>query len=300
MLVATPAGISSNVIVNHAPSPDTAYLESTQTRVQIVSPSLRRVTTTSQYATRSAALTEVHVCNYGELVLPAAAYVCQIDVINYGVVRGVSNLTECPQSGGYYDASDSAVPSTCGGAAATGVIHGCTDTTYAAYSPLATVDDGTCVEAPPPVGDILGCMYPIATNYNPDATRDDLSCVFGPSGGGGAGDSGGGGGGGNYSSSTGPPHGDHDGASSGGSCCHCADGLANLTALVLEQHAMQREQLELLRGQSDAIQRVGGTNECARFVRGEGEANRTCFMLPADVPDPTDEFQILPDGVPSR
>ena len=158
------------------------------------------------------------------------------------------------------------------------------NSSFATYSPLATEDDGTCIEVPEPVGDILGCMYPAAINYDSVATRDDLSCVFGTAGR--SGEGGGSNSGGGTQSSSGS-----------GSCCGCNDGMANLAMLVREQHEMQREQLQLLRNQTQSIKRIDQANECARFVRGEGHANRTCFMIPADVPDPTDEFQILPNGM---
>ena len=103
------------MIVNLAPALDTKHRETAQTRIQIVSPALRRMITTTQYLTSSALLTSVHICISGELVLPSYAYVCDIEVVNDGVVRGVSNLTECPQSGGYFDSMDSKA-TMCGGA----------------------------------------------------------------------------------------------------------------------------------------------------------------------------------------
>jgi len=207
-------------------------------------------------------------------------------------------LTECPrsptQSGGYFDASGSNAPTQCGGTPATGVVQGCMNASSAAYAPLATVDDGTCDMASSLEGDVLGCMYPQATNYDPAATRDDLSCIFGALVSGSS-DNGGNDAGSGADFSVG-----NGGGSIGSACCSsCTNGLSDLAALIRQQHTMQQEQLELLRNQTNDIRRIDRANECARFVRGEGEANRTCFMLPADVPDPTDEFQILPEGVPT-
>lgn len=46
---------------------------------------------------------------------------------------------------------------------------GCTDNTFANYDPLATQDDGTCIN-------LEGCTDPTADNYDPDATIEDGSC----------------------------------------------------------------------------------------------------------------------------
>lgn len=50
---------------------------------------------------------------------------------------------------------------------------GCTDPEAFNYDPLANEDDGGCI----PV--ILGCTNDLAVNYNPNANTDDGSCEFG-------------------------------------------------------------------------------------------------------------------------
>ncbi|MFT5184313.1 MAG: hypothetical protein ACI84C_001443 [Flavobacteriales bacterium] len=50
------------------------------------------------------------------------------------------------------------------------VRYGCTDTTFANYDALATVDDGSC-------GNIPGCTNPAADNYDSTATIDDGTCI---------------------------------------------------------------------------------------------------------------------------
>ncbi len=50
------------------------------------------------------------------------------------------------------------------------VRYGCTDSAFANYDPLATVDDGSC-------GNIPGCTNPNADNYDSTATIDDGSCI---------------------------------------------------------------------------------------------------------------------------
>jgi hypothetical protein len=49
-------------------------------------------------------------------------------------------------------------------------VFGCTDPSASNYDPLATNDDGSCLQS--------GCTYPNAVNYNAAAIVDDGSCVF--------------------------------------------------------------------------------------------------------------------------
>ena len=48
-------------------------------------------------------------------------------------------------------------------------VYGCTDSGYQEYDPLATVDDGSCVNL-----HIYGCTDATAFNYNPSATINDI------------------------------------------------------------------------------------------------------------------------------
>jgi hypothetical protein len=63
-------------------------------------------------------------------------------------------------------------------------IYGCTNAGYQNYNKDATVDDGSCSNAPidvpptPPTEYVYGCTYPTALNYNPAANVDDHSCEF--------------------------------------------------------------------------------------------------------------------------
>ena len=51
-------------------------------------------------------------------------------------------------------------------------IYGCTDSTALNYSPLATIDDGSCSYC------ITGCTDSLAINYDPLAACDDGSCSY--------------------------------------------------------------------------------------------------------------------------
>lgn len=53
---------------------------------------------------------------------------------------------------------------------------GCTDETAINYEPLASIDDGSCIDA------VYGCTDALALNYNPDANSDDGSCIIALSG----------------------------------------------------------------------------------------------------------------------
>jgi len=52
------------------------------------------------------------------------------------------------------------------------------DAAFDNYNPAATVDDGSCANAP--VDPIPGCMDAAFDNYNPAATVDDGSCAYSP------------------------------------------------------------------------------------------------------------------------
>ena len=55
-------------------------------------------------------------------------------------------------------------------------VSGCTDINAINYNPLATIDDGSCIDP------IVGCMIPTALNYNPEAnitcTPIEECCIF--------------------------------------------------------------------------------------------------------------------------
>ena len=53
-----------------------------------------------------------------------------------------------------------------------GDISGCTDPTAFNYSPLATIDDGNCIDT------AFGCTDIAATNYDPAANTNDGSCAY--------------------------------------------------------------------------------------------------------------------------
>jgi len=55
-------------------------------------------------------------------------------------------------------------------------VPGCTDSTALNYSPLATIDDSSCVYC------IYGCVDSTALNYDPLATCNDSSCLYGIAG----------------------------------------------------------------------------------------------------------------------
>jgi len=77
----------------------------------------------------------------------------------------------------------------------TGLVEGCTNPLACNYNELATVDNGSCIEAEEYYdcdgdcitdtdGDgvcdeleILGCIEPMACNYNPDAT-EEIDCIY--------------------------------------------------------------------------------------------------------------------------
>jgi hypothetical protein len=54
----------------------------------------------------------------------------------------------------------------------TTIVYGCTNPYSINFSPLANVDDGSCV----PI--VFGCNDVDALNYNPDANMNDGSCIF--------------------------------------------------------------------------------------------------------------------------
>ena len=58
-------------------------------------------------------------------------------------------------------------------------VSGCMDPNAINYNPLATIDDNSCVMAPPNNTTLVGgCMDPAAPNYDPDADYDNGSCQF--------------------------------------------------------------------------------------------------------------------------
>lgn len=61
-----------------------------------------------------------------------------------------------------------------GGGGSPVLIYGCTNPIATNYNPSATVDDGSCQLAPPPIN---GCTDPTAFNYDPTANNDDGSCI---------------------------------------------------------------------------------------------------------------------------
>ena len=56
------------------------------------------------------------------------------------------------------------------------LVYGCTDSNSINYNPLATIDDGSCVNDT--LVTIYGCMDSLALNYNPLANADDGSCIY--------------------------------------------------------------------------------------------------------------------------
>ena len=50
-------------------------------------------------------------------------------------------------------------------------IYGCTNSSALNYNPIATFDDGSCIDS------IMGCTDELAFNYNPLANFDDDSCI---------------------------------------------------------------------------------------------------------------------------
>ena len=56
-----------------------------------------------------------------------------------------------------------------------GVTYGCTNPEATNYDPLATIDDGSCINI---IRYPTGCTNPQAANYDPSAVLDDGSCIF--------------------------------------------------------------------------------------------------------------------------
>jgi len=139
----------------------------------------RQIVTTKTLYTSTVNLTGVNVCvdNGGTLDLSANVYICGAEVVNRGLVTGVSSVTECSSdtSGGFYYAGNPTGSTACGTGVAEGQVGGCMNSDSPLYSPMAGASDGSCST----VG-LHGCTYPIAANYDPLAQTNDGSCILAP------------------------------------------------------------------------------------------------------------------------
>ena len=95
-------------------------------------------------------------------------------VIEYALIPGVLEGFFCLQ--------------TCGPTGSNCALYGCTDPTACNFSPIATVDDGSCgtLDACGVCAgngtSCAGCTGPLACNYDPAATIDDGTCAYAPDG----------------------------------------------------------------------------------------------------------------------
>jgi hypothetical protein len=174
----------------------TATIDNAVSTVQYMSAMRRQYITVSTYFTNASLITAVNlvVNANGILVLPNDVFVCGVDITNNanGVIQGAANnITFCPAH-----ANKRILGS--------GTIKGCTWSNSSNYNPLATVNDGSCMNVAAPrsgctyqfasnfdstavindgsclvaSGLVTGCTNPAALTYNPAATFDDGSCAY--------------------------------------------------------------------------------------------------------------------------
>jgi len=138
------------------------------------------------------------ICNADEIAGCTSTTACNYNALatddNGSCIEPVSNCSECNAANTGLDLIDDDGDGVCNAEE----IEGCTSSTACNYNPLATDDNGSCLE---PVenctvcnGTVLvkidydkdgicneddptGCTNPLACNYNPAATTDDGSCL---------------------------------------------------------------------------------------------------------------------------